>query len=213
MSPSSAKAFESLNGLIAYAANVGGVNQIFVVNPDGSEVRQITYPPNGWRDNVPAWSPDGTAITFERFKKDPTRFFLNKLAGQTGQIKPAATVAADTRGGSHSLEAYRGQWVVLEWVNHSCPYTKKHYKAVDGGPGNTQAMQRDYANRVVWLSVVSSAPGKQGFTTAEEADQLTQEKSAVPSSNACAISGNPALSVSSPTTFFHQAVLRVPPGQ
>jgi hypothetical protein len=69
---------------------------------------------------------------------------------------------------------------VLEWFNHDCGYTKKHYAAVDGRPGNTQAMQRDYAKRVVWLSVLSSAPGKQGFTTAAEADQLTREKGAMP---------------------------------
>ena len=100
-------------------------------------------------------------------------------APKVGAPAPAFT-AVDTRGASHSLDAYRGRWVVLEWVNHSCPYTKKHYKSVDGRPGNTQAMQRDYANRVVWLSVVSSAPGKQGFTTAEEADELTREKGAAP---------------------------------
>jgi cytochrome oxidase Cu insertion factor (SCO1/SenC/PrrC family) len=109
----------------------------------------------------------------------PTSADLSAAAPKVGQPAPAFT-AVDTRGGAHSLEAYKGRWVVLEWVNHECPYTKKHYKAVDGGPGNTQAMQRDYAKRVVWLSVVSSAPGKQGFTTAAEADQLTQEKGAAP---------------------------------
>jgi AhpC/TSA family len=96
-----------------------------------------------------------------------------------GAPAPAFT-AVDTRGASHSLAAYRGRWVVLEWFNHACPATKKHYKPIDGGPGNTQAMQRDYADRVVWLSVVSSAPGKQGFTTAEKADALTREKGAAP---------------------------------
>lgn len=100
-------------------------------------------------------------------------------APRVGAPAPAFT-AVDTRGASHSLQAYHGQWVVLEWVNHECPYTKKHYKALDGGPGNTQAMQRDYAGRVVWLSVVSSAPGKQGFTTAAKADELTREKGAAP---------------------------------
>ncbi len=100
-------------------------------------------------------------------------------APKVGTAAPAFT-AVDTRGASHSLAAYRGRWVVLEWVNHECPYTKKHYASVDGRPGNTQAMQRDYARRVVWLSVVSSAPGKQGFTTAEEADELTREKGAAP---------------------------------
>jgi hypothetical protein len=100
-------------------------------------------------------------------------------APTVGAPAPAFT-AVDTRGASHSLEALRGRWVVLEWVNHECPYTKKHYAAVDGRPGNTQAMQRDYAKRVVWLSVVSSAPGKQGFTTAAEADRLTRDKGAAP---------------------------------
>ena len=100
-------------------------------------------------------------------------------APKVGAPAPAFT-AVDTRGTSHSLAGYRGRWVVLEWVNHECPYTKKHYKSLDGGPGNTQAMQRDYAKRVVWLSVVSSAPGKQGFTSAAEADQLTREKGASP---------------------------------
>jgi len=100
-------------------------------------------------------------------------------APTVGAPAPAFT-AVDTRGASHSLAAYRGRWVVLEWFNHDCGYTKKHYAAVDGRPGNTQAMQRDYAKRVVWLSVVSSAPGKQGFTTAGEADRLTREKGAVP---------------------------------
>ncbi|HEV2149162.1 MAG TPA: redoxin domain-containing protein [Longimicrobiaceae bacterium] len=109
----------------------------------------------------------------------PTSADLSAAAPKVGAPAPAFA-AVDTRGASHSLEAYRGQWVVLEWVNHDCPYTKKHYKAVDGRPGNTQAMQRDYANRVVWLSVVSSAPGKQGFTTAAEADRLTREKGAAP---------------------------------
>ena len=95
--------------------------------------------------------------------------------------RPAPAFAAvDTRGASHSLAGYRGRWIVLEWVNHECPYTKKHYASVDGQPGNTQAMQRDYAKRVVWLSVVSSAPGKQGYTTAADADRLTREKGASP---------------------------------
>lgn len=100
-------------------------------------------------------------------------------APKVGAPAPAFT-AVDTRGAPHSLEAYRGRWVVLEWFNHECPYSKKHYKSVDGRPGNTQAMQRDYASRVVWLSVVSSAPGRQGFTTAAEADELTREKGAAP---------------------------------
>jgi hypothetical protein len=100
-------------------------------------------------------------------------------APKVGESAPAFT-AVDTRGTAHSLEAYRGKWVVLEWFNHGCPYSKKHYKSVDGKPGNTQAMQRDYTGRVVWLSIVSSAPGKQGFSSAEKADEEMRERAAAP---------------------------------
>src|SRR5687767_15718800 len=51
--------------------------------------------------------------------------------------------AVDTRGRSHSLADYAGKWVVLEWFNHGCPYTKKHYELVNG-IGNSQAMQQEY---------------------------------------------------------------------
>ncbi|MES2521934.1 MAG: redoxin domain-containing protein [Gemmatimonadota bacterium] len=111
--------------------------------------------------------------------KGPSPSELEATAPKVGEAAPAFT-AVDTRGTTHSLEAYRGQWVVLEWFNHGCPYSKKHYKAVDGALGNTQAMQRDYAKRVVWLSVVSSAPGRQGFTSADEANEEMQEKGGTP---------------------------------
>ncbi len=96
-----------------------------------------------------------------------------------GGPAPAFT-ATDTRGRSHSLAGYAGKWVVLEWFNHGCPYTKKHYELVNG-TGNTQAMQREYTGRgVIWLSIVSSGPGRQGFTTAEKANDMARDKGAVP---------------------------------
>lgn len=98
----------------------------------------------------------------------------------TAGVPAPAFTAVDTRGATHSLAGYAGRWVVLEWFNHDCPYTEKHYEELDG-IGNTQAMQRDYTTRgVVWLSIVSSAPGRQGYTTAAEADRLTREKGAAP---------------------------------
>lgn len=97
-----------------------------------------------------------------------------------GAAAPAFT-AIDTRGGSHSLDAYAGKWVVLEWFNHGCPYTRKHYVPLDGGTGNTQAMQQEYTRRgVIWLSVVSSGPGRQGFTSAKKADDEARKKGAAP---------------------------------
>jgi hypothetical protein len=96
-----------------------------------------------------------------------------------GGPAPAFT-AADTRGLSHSLAGYAGKWVVLEWFNHGCPYTKKHYALVNG-VGNSQAMQQEYTRKgVIWLAVVSSGPGRQGYTSAEKADDMARDKGAAP---------------------------------
>jgi peroxiredoxin len=69
----------------------------------------------------------------------------------------------DTRGTEHSLADFAGKIVVLEWTNVDCPFVKKHYSV-----GNMQALQAKYAAQdVVWLSVCSSAPGKQGHYQAD----------------------------------------------
>ncbi len=78
-------------------------------------------------------------------------------APEIGKPAPAFTLP-DTRGAQHSLAQYRGQWVVLEWLNYGCPYVKKHYNS-----GNIPGQQQKWRDRgVVWLAVVSSAPGEQG---------------------------------------------------
>lgn len=70
----------------------------------------------------------------------------------------------DVDGKKRTLSELKGQWVVLEWVNHGCPFVRKHY---DGG--NMQALQKEFtARRVRWLSVCSSAEGKQGHMTPAE---------------------------------------------
>lgn len=82
----------------------------------------------------------------------------------------------DTSGNVHRLSDYRGKIVVLEWTNHDCPFVRKHYNA-----GNMQAQQREAAAQgVVWLSVISSAPGKQGHVSREQADELTRSRNAEP---------------------------------
>ncbi|MBM3276731.1 MAG: thioredoxin family protein [Candidatus Handelsmanbacteria bacterium] len=79
--------------------------------------------------------------------------------------KPApAFVLKDTAGVERSLAEFKDKWVVLEWVNFGCPFVKKHY-----GAGNMQGLQAEYtAKGVVWLSICSSAPGKQGYYEGEE---------------------------------------------
>lgn len=90
---------------------------------------------------------------------------------EIGAPAPAFTLP-DDHGQEHSLSAYSGQWVVLEWLNYGCPFVQKHY-----GSGNMQRLQADYgAKGVVWLSVVSSAPGNQGYYEPDEMISMNLEQ-------------------------------------
>ena len=82
----------------------------------------------------------------------------------------------DANGNMRTLSEFEGQYVILEWLNHGCPYIRKHY---DGN--NMQQLQEKYTDQgVVWLSVVSSAPGTQGYMEPEEARQSIEEYGASP---------------------------------
>jgi glutathione peroxidase-family protein len=80
----------------------------------------------------------------------------------------------DVQGKKHSLSDFKGKWVVLEWVNFGCPYVRKHYDS-----GNMQGLQKTYTGKgVAWLSVCSSAPGKQGYYEGDElVEQIREEGS------------------------------------
>jgi hypothetical protein len=95
-------------------------------------------------------------------------------------VEPGAAAPAfsgtDTVGKAVALGDHAGKTVVLEWTNHECPFVRKHYDS-----GNMQALQKDLtANGAVWLTVISSAPGKQGHVTAAQADELTRSRGAAP---------------------------------
>lgn len=97
-------------------------------------------------------------------------------APEIGAMAPDFT-GTDSKGKAHTLSAYRGKTVVLEWTNDGCPYVQKHY-----GTGNMQAMQKETTgNGIVWLTIVSSAPGTQGYVEGLEADRLTETRKAMPS--------------------------------
>lgn len=92
-----------------------------------------------------------------------------------GQAAPAFTLP-DANGTTQSLAAFKGKWVVLEWVNPDCPFVGKHY-----GSGNMQKLQKTYtAKGVVWLSIDSSAPGRQGYMDAARAAVFVTQRSASP---------------------------------
>ena len=80
---------------------------------------------------------------------------------------PAFT-ATDSNGKTVKLSDYAGKIVVLEWTNHGCPFVRKFYDTK-----TMQDMQKDATRQgIIWLSVVSSAEGKQGYTTPKEANEL-----------------------------------------
>jgi len=83
----------------------------------------------------------------------------------------------DSNGQTHNLSDFVGKKVVLEWTNHGCPYVKKHY--VTGNMQKTQKMATA-KDDTVWLSIISSAPGKQGYVSGEEANELTTSRAAAP---------------------------------
>jgi peroxiredoxin len=94
---------------------------------------------------------------------------------KVGEAAPNFT-AASTSGSQVSLDSYKSKIVVLEWTNHECPYVRKHYET-----GNMQALQRETTGQgVVWLTIISSAKGEQGYVTSSQADELTATRKATP---------------------------------
>lgn len=92
-----------------------------------------------------------------------------------GQPAPEFTLS-DSEGKTHALADFRGKFVVLEWVNFGCPFVRKHYNS-----GNMPALQKEYTGKgVVWLSICSSAPGKQGYFEGATLRQRISEMKATP---------------------------------
>ncbi len=98
-------------------------------------------------------------------------------AASIGQAAPTFS-GKDSQGKMQSLAQYRGKYVVLEWTNRTCPFTKKHYDS-----GNMQALQREWTNKgVVWLTVLSSSPSHadDGYLTAGQENAYLEQVHAHP---------------------------------
>ncbi|HCR85054.1 MAG TPA: thioredoxin family protein [Alphaproteobacteria bacterium] len=95
-----------------------------------------------------------------------------------GESAPEIT-AKDIKGNDFSLAAQKGKLVVLEWTNPECPFVKKHYES-----NNMQTIQKKYTEavndknekQIVWVSILSSARGKQGYQSSDKEAQKTFEE-------------------------------------
>ena len=94
---------------------------------------------------------------------------------KVGAAAPAFT-GTDSNGKTESLDQFKGKYVVLEWHNQGCPYTAKHYTS-----GNMQSLQKEWtAKGVAWFTVISSAPGQQGYMTASAENAYVKKVGADP---------------------------------
>src|ERR1700722_8922090 len=118
----------------------------------------------------------------KRFIVQSTVFTLFMLAShlaisaaKIGQPAPDFTGTAST-GKAYHLADYRGKFVVLEWHNNGCPYVQKHYNS-----GNMQRLQKQWtAQGVTWFTIISSAPGEQGYVTANDENTYLSKMQAAP---------------------------------
>ncbi len=96
-----------------------------------------------------------------------------QAAVTVGQPAPDFT-AVDIEGNEHSLSDFAGKFVVLEWINHGCPFVRKFYD-----PGEMQRLQKKYTEKgVIWLAICSSKVGAQGYMKPEQAREVSAEKGA-----------------------------------
>ena len=92
-----------------------------------------------------------------------------------GALAPGFT-GTDSHGAAIALAQFAGKPVVLEWTNGGCPYVRKWYSS-----GAMQDLQRQAAAMgAIWLSVISSPPGEQGFAEGPHAHELTRTRNAAP---------------------------------
>jgi peroxiredoxin len=100
---------------------------------------------------------------------------LTAHANSVGDPAPDFS-GVDSHGKTAQLSSYRGKFVVLEWTNNGCPYTRKHYES-----GNMQGLQKEWtAKGVIWLTILSSAPGQQGYMTASSENSYLNKVHANP---------------------------------
>lgn len=100
---------------------------------------------------------------------------LPAAAQQANGQKATDFKLTDATGKTVQLSDFKGKTVVLEWNNPGCPFVQRHY---EGNMQKAQAAAK--AGGVVWLTINSGAPGKQGYMQGAEATKWVADKKASP---------------------------------
>ena len=118
-----------------------------------------------------------------------------KAAVEIGKPAPAIS-ATDIHGNEFNLDDHKGKIVVLEWFNKGCPFVQKHYDS-----GNMQQLQQDAAAQdIAWVTIISSAEGKQGYVTDEEGLADLERYNAAPTTLIRDVSGEIGTAYDAKTT-------------
>lgn len=124
--------------------------------------------------------------------------FTANAAPISGEAAPGFTDMVTASGETISLSDFANQTVVLEWTNHDCPFVKKHYAEP---VKNMQSLQTGATeDDIVWIQVISSAPGKQGYLEADGAMAKNSERASAPSYTVLDPSGDMGRSYDAKTT-------------
>jgi Tol biopolymer transport system component len=103
----------------------GTKSAIFTMYPNGSHVRQITHPPEGWGDDFPAFSPDGTKVAFQR--RCHSGLFRRATHCHGSRILVVDVNTGFTRSVTHCIPN-RG------WTKENPPPPSGHYCVGDSQP-------------------------------------------------------------------------------
>lgn len=99
----------------------------------------------------------------------------SSLAAKVGEAAPAFN-GPTAEGKTIDLADFKGKYVVLEWHNQDCPYVKAQYKSK-----NMQKFQKEWTGKgVTWITVNSSAQGKQGYFDAKGVLKNIKDTGAAP---------------------------------
>lgn len=118
-----------------------------------------------------------SGIGFPLASTSSRAFAAEQVAADSTVGKPAPEFTlTDTQGKQHSPKEAAGKFLVLEWTNYDCPFVRKHYESQ-----NMQKLQKSFTEKgVVWFSICSSAPDRQGNYPPAKVNELMKANGASP---------------------------------